>query len=105
MKWINEECSVVCDKCGFTLDSDFEIKRSVVNRFKYCPNCGERCDGQENNRGVKICPICGKNLCRPQIIFIRFTVKVIIKKCVLGRVRESGRKENDKNRKYRSLWF
>lgn len=60
MKWINEECSVVCNKCGFTLDTDFEIKRSVVNRFKYCPNCGEYSEGQENNSGVKICPVCGK---------------------------------------------
>lgn len=64
MKWIFEDVGITCDKCGFTLDPDFEIKKNVVSRFKFCPNCGEQVSTIKRKdaytAGIKVCPVCKK---------------------------------------------
>lgn len=97
MKWINEDCGVVCNRCGFTLDTDFEIKRSVVNRFKYCPNCGERSEGQENKSGIKICPICGKKFIPAVNHIYKVYVGRTYKKVCSWSCQRKWEKQNDKD--------
>ena len=44
-EWANEETAVTCTACGWSYDTDFEIKRNVILSFGYCPHCGAKMDG------------------------------------------------------------
>ena len=44
-EWVEEDTAITCPICTRSYDTDFEIKRSVVLRFKYCPECGAKMDG------------------------------------------------------------
>ena len=48
-EWANEETSVTCTACGRSYDTDFEVKRSVILNFDFCPNCGAKMDGGEGD--------------------------------------------------------
>ena len=47
-EWVEEDTAITCPICTRSYDTDFEIKRSVVLRFKYCPECGAKMDGDKN---------------------------------------------------------
>ena len=47
-EWVEEDTAITCPICTRSYDTDFEIKRSVVLRFKYCPECGAKMDGENN---------------------------------------------------------
>ena len=44
-EWVEEDTAITCPICTRSYDTDFEIKRSVVLRSKYCPECGAKMDG------------------------------------------------------------
>ncbi|MGN0610068.1 MAG: hypothetical protein ACI4J6_12735 [Oscillospiraceae bacterium] len=46
-EWIEEDTAVTCPICTRSYDTDFEIKRSVVLGFKYCPECGAKMDNRQ----------------------------------------------------------
>lgn len=45
--WVEEDTAITCPICTRSYDTDFEIKRSVVLRFKYCPECGAKMDNRQ----------------------------------------------------------
>lgn len=47
-EWVEEDTAITCPICTRSYDTDFEIKRSVVLRFKYCPECGAKMGGENN---------------------------------------------------------
>ena len=41
---------VVCSECGMNLSYQNYTKEEWQESFKYCPNCGARMDGEQNER-------------------------------------------------------
>lgn len=97
MKWINEDCSTTCSNCGKQFDNDFEIPRKVIREFKYCPNCGERSEGQKNNSGVKICPVCNKKFIPAVNHIYKVYIKGSYKKVCSWSCQRKWEKRNDKD--------
>ncbi|MCI5904584.1 MAG: hypothetical protein MRZ61_05530 [Oscillospiraceae bacterium] len=52
--WVEEDTAITCPICTRSYDTDFEIKRSVVLRFKYCPECGAKMDGKDGDKNAKL---------------------------------------------------
>jgi hypothetical protein len=45
-RWIGNEV-IQCSNCNFTMNGN-AYGKLVYKYFKYCPNCGERMDGEQN---------------------------------------------------------
>lgn len=48
MRWIEDHDYIKCPKCGVMVKWEFTFFDDVGN-WNYCPNCGEKMDGGDND--------------------------------------------------------